>query len=89
MCRKRSDAYISKSLHFQWFMTESAKVAISKKRSRNDVSVLPEMAYIMWQCRDEQRIGGMPVFVENLIIGTLAFIARISGKTKNIAPKPQ
>jgi len=75
------------ALHFQWFMTEAAKVAISKNRSRNDASVLPEMAYIMWKCRDEQRIGGMPVFIENMIIGTLAFIARISGKTKNIAPK--
>ncbi|MCC5929517.1 MAG: cupin domain-containing protein [Cyclobacteriaceae bacterium] len=75
------------ALHFQWFMIEAAKVAIHEKSSRNDISLLPEMAYIMWQCRDEQRIGGMPVFVENMLIGTLAFIARITGKAKKIAPK--
>lgn len=75
------------ALHFQWFMVESARVAIDKNASRNDISILPEMGYIMWKCRDEQRIGGMPVFVENLLIGTLALIANITGKAKTIAPK--
>jgi len=75
------------ALHFQWFMIESAKVALEKNRSRNDLSCLPEMGYIMWQCRDEQRIGGMPIFVENILLGTLALFAKITGRTKKIAPK--
>ncbi len=79
---------LAPALHFQWFMTEAAKVAIRKDGSWNDISSLPEMGYIMWQCRDEQRMGGMPLLVENLIIGTLALIARITGKTKKITPKP-
>ncbi|EKB50107.1 cupin domain-containing protein [Cecembia lonarensis] len=75
------------ALHFQWFMTESAKVAVEKNCSRNDLTCLPEMGYIMWQCRDEQRIGGMPIFVENLLLGTLALFAKITGRAKSIAPK--
>ncbi len=81
---KMSDKY-----NFQWFMMETAKVAVAKNASRNDISILPEMGYIMWQCRDEQRMGGMPLWVENLIIGTLALIAKLSGKAKKIAPVPR
>lgn len=52
-----------------------------------DLTCLPEMGYIMWQCRDEQRIGGMPIFVENLLLGTLALFTKITGRAKSIAPK--
>ncbi|TVR39202.1 MAG: cupin domain-containing protein [Cryomorphaceae bacterium] len=75
------------ALDFQRFITEMAMVTISKNGSQKDLSLLPELGYIMWKYRDEQRIGGMPLFVENMLLGTLVVIAKLTGKAKKIGTR--
>lgn len=78
---------VEPALDFQWFISEAAKSAIRHGGSWKD-SPLPEIAHLMWLSRDQQRIAGLPYFIQFLLFGILSIIARINGTAKNIAPKP-
>jgi quercetin dioxygenase-like cupin family protein len=79
---------VEPALDFQWFISEAAKSAIRNGGSWKD-SPLPEAGHLMWLSRDQQRTAGLPYFVQYLLFGTLSILARITGKAKNISPKPR
>ena len=79
---------VEPALDFQWFISEAAKSAIRNGGNWKD-SPLPEVGHLMWLSRDQQGMGGLPYFIQYLLFGTLSIVARITGKAKNIAPKPR
>lgn len=79
-------AVVEPALHFQWFLTEMAKSAIRAGGSWKEMPLL-EVAHILHQARDEYQLSGMPVILQRVIFGSLSGVARLFGKTKNIAPK--
>jgi len=79
---------VEPALDFQWFMSEAAKLALKNGGSMKNIP-LPEAGYLMWLSRDQQRIGGIPYFLQDVLFWALAMFARISGRTRNISPKPR
>jgi mannose-6-phosphate isomerase-like protein (cupin superfamily) len=77
---------VEPALHFQWFLSEMAKSAIRAGGSWKDLPVF-EAAYILHQMRDEYRLAGMPVLVQDIVFGLLARVAVLLGRTKHITPK--
>jgi quercetin dioxygenase-like cupin family protein len=77
---------VEPALHFQWFLSEMAKAAIRAGGSWRDVPLL-EVGFLLYHVRDEYRLGGMPIFVQDLLFGALAWIAILVGRTKYIQPK--
>ncbi len=77
---------VEPALDFQWFLSEAAKSAIRNGGSWK-ASPLLEVGHLMWLSSDQHRIG-LPLFVEYLLFGSLSILARMTGKAKNIAPKP-
>ena len=75
------------ALDFQWYMTEAAKLAIMKDGNMKKIPLI-EAGHLMWLSRDEQRIGGMPYWMQDFLFGALSLIARITGRAGNIGPKP-
>ncbi len=76
---------VEPALNFQWMLTESAKSAIRSGGRWKDASLL-EGAYILRQIPGEYRLVGMPRPVESLLLGTLATLAVLLGKARNIEP---
>jgi mannose-6-phosphate isomerase-like protein (cupin superfamily) len=74
------------ALHFQWALSELARAAIRAGGSWDDLPFL-EMAYIMYAVRDEYRVAGMPVVVQDVLFGVAARLASVLGRTKEIAPR--
>jgi quercetin dioxygenase-like cupin family protein len=79
---------VEPALDFQWYITEAAKSGIRNGGSWKDMP-LQEAGHLMWLSRDQQRVAGLPYFVLFLLFGTLSILARITGKAKNISPKPR
>ena len=79
---------IEPALDFQWFMTEAIKSGIRNGGSQKDMPLL-EAGHLMWLSRDQQRIGGMPYVMQDILFGILSLFARITGSAKNISTKPQ
>jgi mannose-6-phosphate isomerase-like protein (cupin superfamily) len=79
---------VEPALDFQWFITEAAKLAINNGGSMKKIP-LQEAGYLMWLSRDQQRMGGVPYFIQDILFGLLTMLARISGRTRNISPKPR
>ncbi|GEM_PF-799251 len=79
---------VEPALDFQWFMSEAIKMAILKGGSMKSIPLL-EAGHLMWLSRDQQRIGGLPFFMQDILFGILSLVARITGKAGNIALKPQ
>ncbi len=75
------------ALDFQWFMTEAINSGIRNGGTQKNMPLL-EAGHLMWLSRDEQRIGGLPYFLQDILFGLLSLVARITGKAGNIAPKP-
>jgi quercetin dioxygenase-like cupin family protein len=73
------------ALNFQWALTELAKAAIRAGGSWGDLR-LPELAYILRQVRDEYRVAGIPVVLQEILFGLLSKVAVLQGKAKEIAP---
>jgi hypothetical protein len=48
-----------------------------------NVSLLPAM-YIMWKARKEYRIAGMPFWLQDIIFGIGAAVARLTGIHKKV-----
>lgn len=78
---------VEPALDFQWFMTEAVKSGLRNGGRQKDMPLL-EAGHLMWLSRDQQRIGGMPYFMQDALFGILSLVARITGKAGNIAPKP-
>lgn len=78
-------ATIEPALNFQWMITELAQAAIRAGGSWGDLP-LPELAYILRQVRDEYRVAGMPVVLQDILFGLLARVAVLRGKTVEIVP---
>jgi quercetin dioxygenase-like cupin family protein len=79
---------VEPALDFQWFISESAKSAIRNGGSWKDLPLL-EAGHLMWLSRDQQLTAGLPIIIQYLLFGFLSVMARITGKAKNIAPKPR
>jgi len=78
---------VEPALDFQWYITEAAKSGIRNGGSWKNIPLL-EAGHLMWLSRDQNRIGGMPFFLQDILFGILSILARITGKAGNIAPKP-
>jgi mannose-6-phosphate isomerase-like protein (cupin superfamily) len=78
---------VEPALDFQWFMSEAVNSGLRNGGSQKDMPLL-EGGHLMWLSRDQQRIGGMPYFMQDILFWVLSLAARISGKAGNIAPKP-
>ncbi|TVQ69628.1 MAG: cupin domain-containing protein [Balneolaceae bacterium] len=78
---------VEPALDFQWFMSEAVKSGIRNGGSQKNMPLL-EAGHLMWLSRDQQRIGGLPYFLQDILFGLLSLGARITGKAGNLAPKP-
>jgi mannose-6-phosphate isomerase-like protein (cupin superfamily) len=79
---------VEPALDFQWFMMEAAKSAIRNGGNWKDMPLL-EGGHLMWLSRDQQRMGGMPYFMQDILFGAISLLALLTGRAKNIAPKPR
>jgi quercetin dioxygenase-like cupin family protein len=79
--------YADPALGLYWFLSEAAKLAIVRGGSWKDLP-LPEASWLLYNLRDEYRLAGIPFILQNILFGTLATVARITGRTRKIAPKP-
>lgn len=77
---------VEPALDFQWYLSEAAKSAIRNGGSWKDMPLL-EAGHLMWISRDQQRISGLPFFIQDVIFFVLSVLARLLGKAKNISPK--
>jgi len=77
---------VEPALNFQWMLTESAKSAIRTGGGSWKKASLLEAAYILRQIPGEYRLVGMPLVVQNLLLGALATLAVLLGKARNIEP---
>jgi mannose-6-phosphate isomerase-like protein (cupin superfamily) len=81
------NGYIEPAINFKWFITEMAKSANERGGSWNDVSLV-QAGYVLFLIRNEYRLGGIPFFLQDILFGLLAMVAKISGKAKAISPGP-
>jgi len=79
---------VEPALDFQWFLSEAAKSAIRNGGSWKDMPLL-EAGHLMWLSRDQQRAGGLPYFIQDILFGVISLLAVLFGKAKNITPKPR
>lgn len=79
--------YAEPALGLYWLLSEAAKLAIERGGSWKDLP-LPEASWLLYNLRDEYRVAGIPFFLQNILFGSLAAVARITGRTRKIAPKP-
>jgi len=78
---------VEPALNFQWFLSEAAKSAIRNGSSWKNVPLL-EVGHLMWLSRDQQQIDGLPYIFQDILFGAISLLAILSGKARNIAPKP-
>jgi quercetin dioxygenase-like cupin family protein len=79
---------VEPALDFQWYISEAAKSAIRNGGTWKSLPLL-EAGRLMWLSRDQNRIGGLPYFAQDLLFGALSLVALMTGKARNIAPKPR
>ncbi|MCC5940556.1 MAG: cupin domain-containing protein [Balneolaceae bacterium] len=79
---------VEPALDFQWFLSEAAKSAIRNGGNWKDMPLL-EAGRLMWLSRDQQRVGGMPYVVQDILFGAISLLAMLTGRAKNIGPKPR
>ncbi|TVQ42782.1 MAG: cupin domain-containing protein [Saprospirales bacterium] len=77
---------VEPALDFQWFLSVAARSAIRNGGSWKDASLL-EIGHLMWLSRDQQRMGVLPFFLQDVLFFKLSMFARLFGKAKNISPK--
>ncbi len=78
---------VEPALQFQWFITESARLAIANGGRWKDAPLL-ELAWILHQTRDEHEIPGVPRILTTLLLRSLAGLAVLLGKHRNVREKP-
>ncbi len=71
------------ALNAEWMLQTLGDDAVKNGGDWAKVSLLPAM-YIMYKMRHEYRSSGMPVWLQNLIFGTGAAIATLTGAHKKI-----
>jgi quercetin dioxygenase-like cupin family protein len=76
---------IEPALNFQWFLTEAARSAIRNGGAWKDAPLL-ETAYIVDQVVDEHDAPGLPPALKRVLFWTLARLAVLLGRTREIAP---
>lgn len=79
--------FIEPALNFKWLISEMAKSANERGGSWDDVSLI-QAGYMLFLLRKEYRLGGIPFFIQDILFGILAMIAKFSGKTKAIPLRP-
>lgn len=79
--------YAEPALGLYWFLSEAAKLAIDRGGSWKDLPLL-EASWLLYNLRNEYRLAGIPFILQNILFGSLATVARITGRTRKIAPKP-
>jgi len=78
---------VEPALQFQWMITESARLAMANGGRWKDIPLL-EVAYIIYQTRDEHALPGVPRFLWSPVFASLAGLAVLLGRHRKIAPKP-
>jgi quercetin dioxygenase-like cupin family protein len=76
---------VEPALHFQWFLQEMARSAIRNGGSWQDLPFL-EAAHMLYLMRDEYRLADLPAGLQRVAFGVLSRLARLLGRTREIAP---
>jgi mannose-6-phosphate isomerase-like protein (cupin superfamily) len=79
--------YADPALNLYWMLSQMAGIAMARGGSWDDLPLL-EASWMLYHLRDEYRLGGIPIPVQNIVLGIFAAIAEITGRSRNIAPKP-
>ncbi len=79
--------YITPARNFRYLIREMARSANERGGSWDDVSLL-QAGYVLFLLRKEYRLGGLPFFMQDILFGILAGIAKLTGQAKLIAPLP-
>lgn len=78
---------VEPALNFQWFLTESARLAIAGGGRWKDAPLL-EQVWILQQTRDEHEIPGLPRPVTSLLLASISGLAVLLGRHRRVAPRP-
>lgn len=71
------------ALRLEWMLQTMGEDAMKKGGDWKKVSPLPAM-YIMYKLRNEHRLAGMPFWLQNILFGMGAGLAKLTGAHKKI-----
>lgn len=69
------------ALHLEWMLQTMGENAMQNGGDWKKVSLLPSM-YAMYKLRHEHRMGGIPFWVQDIIFGIGAALAKLTGSYK-------
>ena len=75
------------ALNTEWMLQTLGEDAMKNGGDWDKMSVLPAM-YIFYKLRNEYRFAGMPVSLQNILLGIGAAIAKLSGAAKKVNLPP-
>lgn len=69
------------ALRLEWMLQTFGEDAMKNGGDWKKVSLLPSM-YVMYKLRNEHRLGGMPFWLQNILFGIGAALAKLTGSHK-------
>lgn len=85
--RVEAEFWYEPALNIEWMLQSMGDTAMERGGDWNKVPVLSAI-HLLWKMRREYRLGGMPFWLQDLIFGAGAGIARLTGAHKRW-PLPQ
>lgn len=79
--RVEAEFWYEPALNIEWMLQSMGDTAMERGGDWNKVPVFSAM-YLLWKMRREYRLGGMPFWLQDLIFGAGASIARLTGAHK-------
>ena len=71
------------ALNIEWMLQSLGEWAMDRGGDWKNMPVLPA-AYIMFILRREYRLAGMPSWAQDVLFGSLAALARVTGQAKRV-----
>jgi mannose-6-phosphate isomerase-like protein (cupin superfamily) len=71
------------ALSIEWMLQRLGEWAMSRGGDWKRVPILPA-AYLMFLLRDEYRLAGMPFWLQDVLFGSLAGVALITGQARDM-----
>ncbi|MBK7945214.1 MAG: cupin domain-containing protein [Flavobacteriales bacterium] len=79
--RVEAEFWYEPALNMEWMLQSMGEGAMDNGGDWKKTPVLPAM-YVMWKLRDEYRLAGMPFWLQDVLFGFGAFLARLTGAHK-------
>lgn len=79
--RVEAEFWYEPALHVEWMLQSMGESAMEKGGDWKKVPVLSAL-HLLWKLRKEYRLGGMPYWLQDVIFGLSAGIARLTGTHK-------